>query len=354
MNLINSKFSKNVRDTLIKSFKTLGRDPSYFSQVKQDESETHSSDFDSTDMGSEEPFLESANPTKMILFLEYIVTNEPDKADESIYNSLLDCYLIVYKKESNQDECDNLRKKIMSLLKDNAGKYSFEQAMISCRMNHFIDGLLFIYQQAQLYDLILDYYIEVDDVNMIVDTCEKFSEEDERLWVRAFWYFAKIPEIEMSHLHRVLEEVDKRNLIPPISVIDILSTNSPNATLTAIKDYLVRWLTKTSETVTKNNELISEYQESTEKMRDEIESIRTQPKIFQSSRCSSCKMHLELPSIHFLCGHSYHQGCLESPEMPSDSPRDKGCPLCLPEQIRLTTMITTQKENNFGSIIDDD
>lgn len=45
MNLINSKFSKNVRDTLIKSFKTLGRDPSYFSQVKQDESETHSSDF---------------------------------------------------------------------------------------------------------------------------------------------------------------------------------------------------------------------------------------------------------------------------------------------------------------------
>ncbi len=30
-------------------------------------------------------------------------------------------------------------------------------------------------------------------------------------------------------------------------------------------------------------------------------------KIFQVSKCSVCSHPLELPSVHFLCQHSYHQ-----------------------------------------------
>uniref|UniRef100_T1KIE5 RING-type domain-containing protein n=2 Tax=Tetranychus urticae TaxID=32264 RepID=T1KIE5_TETUR len=329
----------NVRDTLIKSFKQFKQDPNQLKKIEKNTSDSLSSDSRTDENDSEIPFFDPTNPTKMIQFLEYIILNESDKADESIFNSLLDCYLINWKKASEPSERDILRNKIMSLLLDHMGKYSFEQAMISCRMNHFIDGLLFLYEQMQLYDLILDHYVEIGDVNKILETCEKFSDQDERLWIRAFWYFAKTSDVDISLLHRVLEEVDKRNLIPPISIIDILSRNSPTASLAAIKNYLSQWLTKNSEMVSKNYDLIHQYQDSTEKMRDEIESIRTQPKIFQSSRCSFCKVHLELPSIHFLCGHSYHQGCLESP---SD---EKGCPLCLPEQIKLSNM--NKKDQDF-------
>lgn len=29
--------------------------------------------------------------------------------------------------------------------------------------------------------------------------------------------------------------------------------------------------------------------------------------VFQGLRCSACNNQLELPSIHFMCQHSYHQ-----------------------------------------------
>lgn len=33
----------------------------------------------------------------------------------------------------------------------------------------------------------------------------------------------------------------------------------------------------------------------------------THPHVFQVTRCSSCEGQLDLPSIHFMCDHSYHQ-----------------------------------------------
>ena len=34
-------------------------------------------------------------------------------------------------------------------------------------------------------------------------------------------------------------------------------------------------------------------------------------KIFQMMKCSLCKRSLTLPAVHFLCEHSFHQGCLD-------------------------------------------
>ncbi|KAJ2801372.1 Vacuolar protein sorting-associated protein 11 [Coemansia guatemalensis] len=41
-----------------------------------------------------------------------------------------------------------------------------------------------------------------------------------------------------------------------------------------------------------------------------MEALRSKPVVFQSTKCSSCMAPLDLPSIHFLCKHSYHQRCL--------------------------------------------
>ena len=38
--------------------------------------------------------------------------------------------------------------------------------------------------------------------------------------------------------------------------------------------------------------------------------LKTQAKIFQSTRCTSCENPLNLPSVHFMCGHSFHDNCL--------------------------------------------
>ncbi|CAG2173313.1 unnamed protein product [Oppiella nova] len=66
-------------------------------------------------------------------------------------------------------------------------------------------------------------------------------------------------------------------------------------------------------------------------MRQQIEDMKTSPKVFQATKCSACKHPLELPSVHFMCSHSYHQHCFESYAAENDS----DCPLCLPENKNL-------------------
>lgn len=68
-------------------------------------------------------------------------------------------------------------------------------------------------------------------------------------------------------------------------------------------------------------------------------SLACSPKIFQKTKCSICNSALELPSVHFLCGHSFHQHCFES-----YSESDADCPTCLPENRKVMDMIRAQEQ----------
>mmetsp|Transcript_17398 Transcript_17398/g.29277 ORF Transcript_17398/g.29277 Transcript_17398/m.29277 type:complete len:126 (+) Transcript_17398:2808-3185(+) len=47
-------------------------------------------------------------------------------------------------------------------------------------------------------------------------------------------------------------------------------------------------------------------------MRQQIHDLKTQPKNFNPKNCDSCQNPMSLPSIHFMCGHSFHDQCIES------------------------------------------
>ena len=43
--------------------------------------------------------------------------------------------------------------------------------------------------------------------------------------------------------------------------------------------------------------------------------LKTQAKTFQPIQCQACNVNqLVPPSIHFMCGHSFHEDCLSSRE----------------------------------------
>ena len=58
-------------------------------------------------------------------------------------------------------------------------------------------------------------------------------------------------------------------------------------------------------------------------MREEIHELRTSAKMFQTHKCTMCNSPLDLPAVHFLCMHSFHQRCL------GDSENE--CPVCEPD-----------------------
>jgi hypothetical protein len=53
--------------------------------------------------------------------------------------------------------------------------------------------------------------------------------------------------------------------------------------------------------------MIETYKVETEKKKAEIEDLGTKPSVFQAQRCQACNLQLDLPTVHFLCKHSFHQ-----------------------------------------------
>ena len=78
-------------------------------------------------------------------------------------------------------------------------------------------------------------------------------------------------------------------------------------------------------------------QKETILMRKEIHDLRTNARIFQLSKCSACTSALDLPAVHFLCMHSFHQRCLGDNE--------KECPICAPSNRTLLDMKHNLEEN---------
>lgn len=50
-------------------------------------------------------------------------------------------------------------------------------------------------------------------------------------------------------------------------------------------------------------------------MREEFKKLKTQRKNFDEQKCSNCSNLLgQSEAIHFMCGHSFHEGCLHKKE----------------------------------------
>lgn len=79
-------------------------------------------------------------------------------------------------------------------------------------------------------------------------------------------------------------------------------------------------------------------QEDTLAMRKEIQDLRTNARIFQLSKCTACTFTLDLPAVHFMCMHSFHQRCLGDNE--------KECPECASEYRSVMEMKRSLEQNS--------
>ncbi|CAA2989517.1 vacuolar -sorting-associated 11 homolog [Olea europaea subsp. europaea] len=73
-------------------------------------------------------------------------------------------------------------------------------------------------------------------------------------------------------------------------------------------------------------------------MRNEIQDLRTNARIFQLSKCTACTFTLDLAAVHFMCMHSFHQRCLGD--------NDKECPECAPEYRAVLEMKKNLEQNS--------
>ena len=85
--------------------------------------------------------------------------------------------------------------------------------------------------------------------------------------------------------------------------------------------------------------MIEQYRVDTAEMKEKITRLKEDATTFQVSKCSACNHTLELPSVHFLCQHSYHQHCFQS-----YSESEMECPACHNKNKRILDIIKSQKQ----------
>eukprot|EP00004_Rigifila_ramosa_P020754 TRINITY_DN5423_c0_g1_i3.p1 TRINITY_DN5423_c0_g1~~TRINITY_DN5423_c0_g1_i3.p1 ORF type:complete len:536 (-),score=155.32 TRINITY_DN5423_c0_g1_i3:7-1614(-) len=275
-------------------------------------------------------------PQWLLKFLENATTVGDDTQRTAVvYNTLLELYLSSSVYESNVEEG---QKKAMSVLQNERSKYDADHALALCQAVAFRAGILFLYERLKLYQDILQYYMDNNDYEMVITSCKRFGDKDSNLWVQVLGYFAERAEECHAEIKSILSFIDKDNILPPLLVVQILAQHE-KASLAVVKDYISRRLQQEQLAIAEDQRQIRQFKEETEKMRAEMQELRTTAKIFQLAKCTACTSPLELPSIHFLCMHSFHQRCLVDNE--------GECPLCAPSAKKVFD-VKRQLEQNAG------
>jgi len=103
----------------------------------------------------------------------------------------------------------------------------------------------------------------------------------------------------------------REEILSPLLVLEILSSK-PQLRFKVIKKYLLNRLEAQDRVIRKNNKQVEENMAKIAKMRQEIQDLKTTCKNFNPKQCDSCKNQLSLPTIHFMCGHTFHDQCIEA------------------------------------------
>lgn len=277
------------------------------------------------------------NPEGMVEFLEHIVNGLP-KVTSSVYNTLIEYYLYALNLTTDLEKKRDKEKKVMGVLRSDRANYDSDQALVLCQLNHFQEGLLFLYQKAELYDQILKYHFQSGNHDAGVAACRRFGTQNPQLWVTALQHVASSGgETPQHHFREVLDNIEKHRLLSPLLVVSTLSS-CPTATLGVVRDYLMRTLETEEGAMAEDKKMIEQYRTDTARIRGKIDELNSSVTIFQSTKCSACNHPLELPTVHFLCQHGYHQHCFQS-----FSESDKECPACHQENKKILDIIKSQE-----------
>jgi len=81
-------------------------------------------------------------------------------------------------------------------------------------------------------------YLKENNYEQIWDTCERYGDQDDDLWVQALTYFASRDDAKcMEYIKKILNRIESKDFLSPLIVLEILGKNQ-KITFGVIKNYL--------------------------------------------------------------------------------------------------------------------
>ncbi|KAI0424671.1 vacuolar protein sorting protein-like protein [Xylaria sp. FL1042] len=290
------------------------------------------------------------HPDEFIVFLEACLKSnslaERDIAD--IYTTLFEMYLHKAKdgKGVQKEEWELKAKK---LIEGHDLPIENSNVLLLSHLSDFHDGTTLVKEQSGLLFDIFRSYTSAKDTRGAIRALQKYGPREPQLYPAALAYFTSDPRIldeaGPEELTDVLKKIDADGLMAPLQVIQTLGSNAV-ATMGMIKPYLHETITRERREIATNKRQIASFRKETEQKRVEIAELGSKPAVFQAQRCPGCGAPLDLPVVHFLCKHSFHQRCLKISSSAGDSDgSDKTeCPVCASNNAAVRAMKRGQEE----------
>ena len=256
------------------------------------------------------------------------------------WNTLVEMYLSETLSDRTSTEQKTIsRDKALRLLQSEDDRIPLDmtQALLVCTTSSFVPGILAIYEKLGMFEDILRFWMyqslsqtsssteAAEASKQVILALNHFGPEgNPELYPLVLRFLTSSPALLRKHqddLLSVLEYIDVEKIMPPIAVVQALS-KSAVASVGMVKEYLRRQITSEQEETDADRSLAASYRTDLAKKEREIQELAdpNAPRVFQVTRCSACGGSLDLPAVHFMCRHSYHQRCLADNEA--------SCPSC--------------------------
>ncbi|KAF2747312.1 vacuolar protein sorting-associated protein 11 [Sporormia fimetaria CBS 119925] len=287
------------------------------------------------------------HPKEFIIFLEACIKSDNMQEDDKVdlYTTLFEIYL-----QTGSTKKDGERKgwedKARKLVEGKNIPIDTSNVLLLSHLSNFRDGTILVREQQGLHFDIFRSYTTAGDTQGAIRALRKYGPEEPALYPAALAYFTSSPDILSEagdELNVVLKKIDEDGLMAPLQVIQTLSANNV-ATMGMIKSYLSATIDRERQEIAANRRTIETFRADTETKKAELNNLATKPVVFQATRCRICSAPLELPAVHFLCKHSFHQRCLSTEEDVENESVE--CPICAPQNQTVRAIRKAQLESS--------
>ncbi|KAJ3878139.1 hypothetical protein F5051DRAFT_439919 [Lentinula edodes] len=259
------------------------------------------------------------------------IDDEEDRHDQvAVWNTLLELYLTLPGISSSlgssapQDEIA-LKEKALRVLRSETIPYDTTHALILCSSRGYTKGLVLLWEKMGMYEDVLRFWMERDKEGatpeastQVLKHLQLYGPKHPHLYTLVLRFLTSTPVLFSRHMDdvkEVIQHIDQESIMPPLGIIQVLSRNDV-ASVGLVKEWLIERITQERGEIQADREWVSSYRMETAAKLNQVQELSDpeHPKVFHVTRCSTCGGQLDLPSIHFMCNHSYHQRCLPDNE----------------------------------------
>ncbi|KAF2767555.1 vacuolar protein sorting-associated protein 11 [Teratosphaeria nubilosa] len=286
------------------------------------------------------------HPDQFIEFLEALIGSDDlqsvQKAD--LYTTLFEIYLH-QASSTRAEEKTEWERKARHLIESQTLPIDTSSVLLLSDLEKFRDGTILVSERRGLRADVFRSYTSAHDTPGAIRALHKYGPEEPSLYPAALAYFTSSPQILAeagAEVESVLQTIEQDGLMAPLQVIQTLSTNAV-ATMSLVKSYLSKTIAREREEITSNTRQITSYRTDTAAKLTTLTSLSTTPESFTSTRCATCGASLDLPTVHFLCKHSFHQRCLNIAD--GSELAEIECPICAPQHAMVREVRRAQEES---------